>query len=251
MPSRPRTPDLHDRLSGLRREWDQLGRTNPKWAVCTTKRDRQWGDAEFFATGVAEIDALVDYLDDRAPGLRRDDALDFGCGVGRLTRALASHFTRAVGVDVAPSMVAEARQSDAGGRCTFVVNDSPDLRQFADASFDLVYSTMVFQHMDPALTSAYLGEFRRVLRDDGAAVFTMTSEPAQTWRGRGWRWLPTPVIHAYKRWHDGGAVMEMHGIGIDEMTEMLVDHGFRVADVQPSDVGAPDWVAFRYLARPA
>jgi SAM-dependent methyltransferase len=239
-------------VAGLQRQWDKLGRTNPKWAVCTTKRDRQWDDDEFFATGTREVDALMAYLDEQVPGLRREDALDFGCGVGRLTRALAAHFGHALGIDVAPSMVAEARRLDRADRCTFVVNDTPDLRNLADGTVDLVYCTMVFQHMARALTAAYLGEFRRVLRDGGAAVFTMTTEPARTWRGRGWRWIPRPIIHAYKRRHDGaGAVMEMHGIGMAGMTTILAGHGFAVEDVRASDVGAPDWLAFRYLARPA
>lgn len=252
MRSRASAPDLTGRLAGLQREWDRLGRANPKWAVCTTKRDRHWDDAELFATGTQEIDELLAYVDVRAPGLRRDAALDFGCGVGRLTRALAPHFERVVGVDVAPSMIAEARRLNEGHACRFVVNDTPDLARFDDAGFDLVYSTMVFQHMAPSLMAAYLVEFRRVLRRDGAAVFTMTSEPGHTWRGRGWRWLPRPLINAYKRRHDGAdAVMEMHGILPDAMRRMLGECGFSVADVQPSDVGAPDWLAFRYLARPA
>jgi hypothetical protein len=59
------------------------------------------------------------------------------------------------------------------------------------------------------------------------------------------------LIHTYKRWHDGAdAVMEMHGIRADEMTRILERRGFSVVDVLPSDVGAPDWLAFRYLARP-
>ena len=63
---------------------------------------------------------------------------------------------------------------------------------------------------------------------------------------------PRPLMSSYKRWHDGaGAAMEMHGIGVEEMTATLVGHGFRVADVQASDIGAPDWLVFRYLARPA
>jgi len=250
--SRSSSPDLARRVAGLQRQWDRLARTNPKWAVCTAQRDPRWTDEEFFATGVREIDALMAYLGDHVPGLRRDDALDFGCGIGRLTRVLANHFAHATGVDVAPSMVAEARRLDPDRRCAFVVNDTPDLRGFADDSVDLVYSTMVFQHMAPALTTAYLGEFRRVLRDAGAVVFTMTSAPGRTWRGRAWRWLPKPMIHAYKRWHDGaGAAMEMHGIGVAEMTRMLAGEGFSVEDVQPSDIGEPDWHVFRYLARPA
>ncbi len=35
-------------------------------------------------------------------------ALDFGCGVGRLTQALADYFNEVAGVDVSPTMVNKA-----------------------------------------------------------------------------------------------------------------------------------------------
>lgn len=42
----------------------------------------------------------------------RGVALDFGCGVGRLTRALAAFFDRATGVDISSSMIEEAKKKE-------------------------------------------------------------------------------------------------------------------------------------------
>src|ERR1051326_2374846 len=63
-------------------------------------------------------------------------AVDFGCGVGRLTRALAKRAKRVVGVDVSPTMLSLAPKL-------------PNVT-YADqlpASPDLIVSLIVFQHI--------------------------------------------------------------------------------------------------------
>ncbi len=78
-------------LKRLQRNWDNLGRTDPLWAVLTDpeKKGNRWQLAEFFATGVGEVSALLRWIEPVGVSLRRAKALDFGCDVGRLTQALA------------------------------------------------------------------------------------------------------------------------------------------------------------------
>jgi cyclopropane fatty-acyl-phospholipid synthase-like methyltransferase len=57
------------------------------------------GDAVRFADGTRE---RVDVLDVRGP--RRLEALDFGCGIGRITQALAAHYASCVGLDISEEM---------------------------------------------------------------------------------------------------------------------------------------------------
>ena len=77
-------------------------------------------------------------------------ALDFGCGVGRLTQALADYVDHAVGVDIAPSMIELARRHNThGSRCEYIVNDTDHLSRFADQIFDVVYTGRVLQHIAP------------------------------------------------------------------------------------------------------
>src|SRR5262249_48837046 len=104
-------------------------------------------------------------------------ALDFGCGVGRLTQALARHFETVVGVDIAPSMLRGARKYNKfGDRCQYVLNERDDLRLFESNSFDFIYSNRVLQHMRPEYGKSYLREFIRVLSPEGLLVFYMPSE---------------------------------------------------------------------------
>ena len=85
-----------------------------------------------------------------APG---SAVLDVGCGVGRWSRRLASRGARVTGVDISPTMIAEAqRRAAAEGlatRCRFEAQDLSELD--AGGTFDLVLGVTVLQHiLDPA-----------------------------------------------------------------------------------------------------
>jgi SAM-dependent methyltransferase len=165
------SPD--NELARLSRDWTKLGLDDPLWAVCVdpARRGGRWDVAEFMASGRAEIAAALDRLDQLGTCADRSAALDFGCGVGRLTAALSDHFDSVTGVDISPSMLDMARNLLASRPgCTVLHNASPDLKIFPDASFDLVYSSLVLQHMPRALAREYLAEFVRVTRPGGAVV---------------------------------------------------------------------------------
>jgi ubiquinone/menaquinone biosynthesis C-methylase UbiE len=116
-------------------------------------------------------------MDSLGQGFPRGRALDFGCGVGRLTQPLADHYEEVVGVDIAPSMIELAENLNRrGDRCSYVLNESDDLRAFCDSGFDLIYSNITLQHMEPRYAFRYIKEFLRVLSGDGLLVFYMTSE---------------------------------------------------------------------------
>ena len=75
--------------------------------------------------------------------------LDIGCGVGRWSRELASRGARVTGIDLSPTMIAEAkRRATAQGvaeHCRFLVQDLAVLD--AGQRFDLVLSVTVLQHI--------------------------------------------------------------------------------------------------------
>ena len=157
----------------LQETWDALGAEDPLWAVLSAPgtRGNRWDPGRFFATGQAEINGLFDDLTARGARMRLGRALDFGCGVGRLTQALADRFERVDGVDIAPSMVAAARRFNRhGDRCAYHVNDRADLSLFRDGVFDLIYSRITLQHIPPEFTKRYIVEFARVLSPGGVAA---------------------------------------------------------------------------------
>lgn len=168
------------KINDLTRNWETFGRDDPLWAILSDpdKKGGRWDVDDFFASGERQVTELLGLLDDLQVGLRRDTALDFGCGVGRLTRGLGGHFTEAVGVDVAVPMIEKARALNAGhSSCRFVVNQRPDLCCFRDGSFDFVLSYIVLQHMRPEMAHAYLAELARVTRRGGVLLLQIPSVP--------------------------------------------------------------------------
>jgi glycosyltransferase involved in cell wall biosynthesis/ubiquinone/menaquinone biosynthesis C-methylase UbiE len=158
----------------IQQAWDQFGREDPFWAVLTNpeKKGGRWSETEFFETGRHDIQAALERITRLGIGLNFEKALDFGCGPGRLTQALAGLFREVHGVDIAPSMIAKAHELNKyGDRCSYHLNDRPDLRQFNANTFDLVYSWLVLQHMPKQLALGYISEFARVTKPGGVMVF--------------------------------------------------------------------------------
>lgn len=160
-------------------EWDLLGELDPLWAVLSdpSKKHGKWDEAAFFRTGEVEIGAVLEVARELDHPERFERALDFGCGVGRLSRALAGHFGEVKGVDVAESMVTRAREMNRGQeRCEFIVNERDDLAIFPDAHFDFAYSNIVLQHLPTReMIFGYLTEMLRTLRPGGLLVFQLPS----------------------------------------------------------------------------
>ena len=156
------------------RYWERLGSRNPLGVILTGSdwQPREWDADAFFRTGMEDVDRLRVALAAIAPNLRHRNALDFGCGVGRIARALARDFDAVIGVDVARSMVVRARQLNASvPNCTFHVNRAGRLRRFHDGMFDFVYSRLVLQHIPPRAAERYIAELVRVLAPGGVLAF--------------------------------------------------------------------------------
>jgi len=166
----------------LRNSWETFAQVDPLWAILTEtdKTGNRWDIAAFFRTGRSDVDRFVAQAqaalgDSWDPA--RGRALDFGCGVGRLTQGLGAHFAEVVGVDIAPTMISRAGEYNTEpDRIRFLVNDADDLSQFDDASFDFVLAWIVLQHMDPQIGHNYVREFLRVLRPGGGLLFQLPYE---------------------------------------------------------------------------
>jgi len=179
-------------LEDLQQHWTAFGEQDPLWAILALpgKRGGVWDPEEFFATGRAEVDGVLGMLAERGIAVERGRALDFGCGVGRLTQALAEHFDSCDGVDLAESMIERARELNRDGeRVRFHHNDASDLRLFGDGTFDFILSLIVLQHMKPELMRGCMREFVRVLRPGGVAIFNIPEAlvfvealPPEAWR---------------------------------------------------------------------
>ncbi len=172
-------------LERHQQDWERLAEVDALWAVLTApgRKGGGWDVEEFFATGEAEIAHVLDVAGRLGRPARHERALDFGCGVGRLTRALGARFERAIGIDISAGMVEQARRLNEGfPACEFRLNAAADLAQLDSDSFDLVYSSIALQHV-PTVPEVerYITELVRVARADGLAVFGLPTHIPFPW----------------------------------------------------------------------
>jgi SAM-dependent methyltransferase len=159
-------------LSRHKREWEELGSLDPLWAILADNKRKfgRWDLEEFFQTGADEISSILAYARQLGSPQQYSSALDFGCGVGRLSRALKGFFQECVGVDISNAMIERARELNPA--CQFIVLNGTDLGMFPDDQFDFVYSNIVLQHQpNRAVVFSYIREFLRVVKPAGLIVF--------------------------------------------------------------------------------
>lgn len=194
--------DVNERM---RSDWNERARDDAHYFVAFGRRGQD--ESEFLATAkllVTSLEAELKRLLPRDPRARR--ALEIGCGPGRLMLPLAKHFGEIHGIDISDEMIRLARQ-----RLHDVPNAFPrhaprsDLSDFADESFDFVYSYAVFQHIpDRETVIRYMMETRRVLRPAGIARLQINGLPEtapryDTWSGVR---IPSDDVARFAREHD-------------------------------------------------
>ena len=181
-------------MSGLeasRQFWDEKARENPYWYVSSAGPYEGRNLEEFWASGPKiwnDLKSAAGYLPKPT-----DTMVEIGCGVGRLTRAIAPEVGRVFAFDLSAEMLAIARSSVEAANASFNRAETPALPEIADGSADAFVAYCVFQHLpDLGVLAGYLKTAARVLRPGGHLIFTMTP---RTWRDsiafalRARRWL--------------------------------------------------------------
>lgn len=105
--------------------------------------------------------------------LKHEDAakslkiLDFGCGDGNSSKYILKHFSNATiyGIDVSEESIAQANQK---GLNNVIFKSFNGINiPFEDNEFDLVFTSMVFHHIEHRLHQGILKEIYRVLKVGG------------------------------------------------------------------------------------
>jgi SAM-dependent methyltransferase len=171
----------------MRNFWDARAREDPYYFVDNSRPYQNGELADFWAGGERDLTLLLSVLE---LCLQPQDAvIEIGCGVGRLTRAVAARAGRVWALDVSARMIAKAREHNADlQNVEWLIGDGRTLRPLQDASYDSCISHVVFQHIpDPAITLGYVAEMARVLRPGGWSAFQLSNDPRPHRRPRGVR----------------------------------------------------------------
>lgn len=226
----------------LRRNWENLGRRDPMWAVLTRAGTEggRWDEREFYATGDEFVAWLGSWLGLHGIDVPKGPALDFGCGAGRLTFALAPHFETVTGVDVSQPMIDFAAARCRHDNVRLVCNPREDLSRFESGAFAFVLTAIVLQHMRRDYQLRYLVEFLRVLRPGGLLFFQTATEQV----------APHDFVAPEKE-PEGEASMEIHCVPRDELLRTLAANGGELLRDEPDLWAGDKWRSVHCAVRRA
>jgi len=151
--------------------WNRKARENVTYYISTYRPYDQQDPEEFWKWGRILTDRYL--AASNIPFTGEEVVLDLGCGIGRMTRALAGRFRLVYGLDVSDEMIRLARESLKDcANVRLELGNGTDLACFGDESFDFVFSYLTLQHIPTAaITQQYIREMGRVLKDGGRAYF--------------------------------------------------------------------------------
>ena len=131
-----------------------------------------YAQLEFANTYYLAYRDLAAIIRDHVTGMR---AIDFGCGTGRSTRFVRQLGFETIGVDIAPEMIAKARELDPSGDYRLVRDD--DLRDLQAGEYDLVLSLFTFDNISGFDTKVRLFHDLGVLLNGSGKMVSVVSSP--------------------------------------------------------------------------
>ena len=174
-------PDQFQRMvERIKVYWSGRGETDAEFSVRTNaKFTAEKIDAhrnEFYQSGEKDFDTIKAFFHRTGHSVENvRSAIDLGCGVGRVSAALARRFDRVIGVDISPGHLKKAEawfkeQSLTNGTFAHlselaVIDNLP--------SVDLFYSLIVLQHNPPPMMLELLKRSLNRVNVGGYALFQL------------------------------------------------------------------------------
>lgn len=219
--------------------WNVLAKLDPLWTILSDpeKKFGKWKPEEFFVTGEREAERVLAMCNSNGLQISSGKLLDFGCGVGRMTRAFSNFFASCTGIDVSENMVSLAQKYNAERpRCEFIASRTATL-PFENGTFDAVFSVLVLQHLPTKqMILRYISEFVRVAKDNGVIIFQLPIEvPLRRriqLRRRVWALLSAIGIPRAWLFQAGLAPIQINGVSRGLVEEFIHSQGARVQAVE-------------------
>jgi SAM-dependent methyltransferase len=161
----------------MREFWDERAREDAYYYVDNRQPYGEPDLERFWAGGRDVLSKTLDLL--RVEISPDDEIVEIGCGIGRVTRALAERGASVRAIDVSEEMLSLALAENAHlDNVEWILGDGRTLDVLSSESADVCQSHVVFQHApDPAITLGYVREMARVLRPRGWAAFQVSNAP--------------------------------------------------------------------------
>lgn len=219
---------LENILGHVEKVWTEYGAKEPHWSVVTAPVFRseviEQNLARFYESGRIEVESLKRLLarsNVSTESLRV--ALEYGCGVGRVTRWLADLFSTVYGVDISRTHLAHAskyfKQQGVPNIENILISSIRDLATIPQ--FDFLYSKIVLQHNPPPVICAILDTLCQKLNKGGIGVVQLPTYC----KGYSFR------IEDYMKSIEAVNRMEMHVLPQPIVFDILARHGCQPREV--------------------
>ncbi len=219
-------------LLAVQNTWALLGRTEPHWSVISVENFKQSTFEQnrevFYQSGQENVELFL-HLANRngcfRDGVSEKNILEYGCGVGRITHALAQRFKQVYAYDISAPHLELARQftSSLGLHNIHFRQISHPLDVGSFPSVDAFYTLIVLQHNPPPIIRLILSNLLKSLVPGGLAFFQLqTFQTGYTFSARD-----------YLRSVEGRREpqIEMHVLPQSRVFDMIYEHNCKVLEV--------------------
>ena len=190
----------------LQETWRNFGNVSPHWSVLTQEHYKphhiQNSESRFYDTGKHDFNFFQSILNKHDRTFKDKVILDFGCGVGRLTKPCSEVSDKVYGMDSSEPHLQIARNT-APTANFFLVNGYKTLPKLPKNP-NIIFSWMVLQHVRPKLIEVYVAHLLKILSHGGIALLH----------------VPYDIQH-YDVVTDQTGVLEMHYISKAEMRKII------------------------------
>ena len=220
--------DLQKLFAHIQHTWEEFGKREPHWSVVVAEQYQQSNieanKEKFYRTGEQHVAQLFGSLERNHVRYRGfKTCLDYGCGVGRITRHLSERFEKVFAYDISLSHLQCAEDYLNKENVSNVAFSH--LKRVSDIqtlpSVDVAYSMLVLQHNPPPVIAFIIEALIRSLNPGGVAFFQVPTYR----RGYAFSLAEYLAEDAAK----GG--MEMHVLPQSRVFEIAHRAGGRVLEV--------------------
>ncbi len=213
-------------MAARKHDWEIIGSRDPYFGVLSSSEFRadqidEEKRKRFYATGGEDIERVLSMFDaDLGARPTTGAALDIGCGVGRLSYALAQVMPSVTGYDVSDSMLEIAR--------SHAPSNLQLTSSLPNGVFSWINSYIVFQHIPPVEGLKLLKSCLGMASPGAFASIQITG-----WRDGG---TATKPLAGLRRWarmlmHRGEGkridpLIQMHDYNYSEVMQCFVEAGF-------------------------
>ena len=227
--------------------WKELGREMPHWSVLSSDQFRPdkitLYESDFFESGATDVDVLLAAF--ARTGINPTDighAVEFGCGLGRVTKFLAQTFAHVSAIDISDSHLGLAKQYIGRSKArnvAFILAQFPNFG--LPAVYDLWLSRLVLQHNPPPIMRIILTRALAGLQPGGIAVFQVPTYAV------GYRFSVRDYVASLgKRTRE----IEMHCLPMQDVFEIVSETQCLALEVMAdSSVSEPGWVSTQFVVR--